>query len=61
MKKLYIEDGCIGCGTCQALCPEVFEVDGVSKVKSDADLERNKECIEEAAAICPVGVIKYKK
>lgn len=51
---------CIGCGFCTSVCPDVFELgkDGKSKVKKDADLEKNKECIKEAKEGCPVGAIE---
>ena len=52
--------GCISCGTCQAVCPEVFEVKPTSMVKSGADFVENDEPIREAAEICPVSVIDVK-
>ena len=32
-KKPSIQPGCIGCGLCEAIVPEVFQVCNVSKVK----------------------------
>jgi len=58
VESVKILPGCISCGTCQAICPEVFEMEDISKVKEGIDLERNKDCIEQAIQICPVGVIK---
>jgi ferredoxin len=26
--KVWIEDGCTGCGLSEAICPEVFKMDG---------------------------------
>ncbi len=48
---------CTGCGTCQALCPQVFEIreDGKSYVLEGADL--NCCDIHEIAASCPTGAI----
>ncbi len=60
MKNLQITKNCIGCGSCEALCPEVFEVEEVARVKNDVDLDEQEECIREAARICPVRVIKYE-
>ena len=57
IKKVTIEPGCIACGTCQVLCPEVFEIDQISQVKAGADLDAHASVIREAAEICPVGVI----
>lgn len=61
MKKVYIEPGCISCGTCEAICPKVFKVTDVSNVIEGANLKENKELIKEAAEICPVSVIKYEE
>ena len=61
MKKVKIEPGCISCGTCAFIAPEVFEVTDVCRVKKDANLEANKEKIKEAAKACPVQVIKYEE
>ena len=58
MKKIKVLPGCISCGTCQMICPDVFEVTDVSHVKPDVDFEKNKENIEQAAQMCPVGVIE---
>ncbi len=52
------KEKCIGCGSCVALCPDVFELgsDGKAQVKEGADT--NKECVKEAAEACPVEAIK---
>lgn len=52
---------CIGCGTCEAVCPKVFEViDGHSQLKKNAKLKPNQDCIEEAIKSCPVDAISKK-
>ena len=64
MVKIIIDkDLCIGCGTCEGICPEVFEVrdDGKSHVKGGADLEENKEGIKEAEESCPESAITVKE
>ncbi len=61
MKKVWIEPGCITCGSCQYLAPEVFEVTDRSRVRPCADLAKNKELIEKAAKACPVQVIKFEE
>jgi ferredoxin len=44
---------CFGCGACQSVCPEGFEIiDGKSKVKN-----ADAECIEQAIKACPVAAI----
>ena len=58
IRCVKIIPGCISCGTCEATCPEVFEVNGVAEVKPNADLEKNAELVQEAAYMCPVSVIK---
>lgn len=54
------KEKCIGCGYCTSVCPDVFELgdDGKSKIKKDANLEENKDCIKEAKEGCPVGAIE---
>lgn len=61
MKKVWIEPGCITCGACEFVCPEIFEVTDKSYIKKDTDLEKNAQSIEIAALSCPVNVIKFKK
>ena len=61
MKNVKIEPGCISCGSCQFLAPEVFEVIVTSQVKSGADFNKFEERIRDAAAKCPVQVIKLEE
>ena len=56
-----MEPGCIACGACAFNAPEVFEVTDRSRVKPDADIEKNIVAIEKAVAMCPVQVIKFRK
>ena len=60
IKKVSIVPGCISCGSCEAICPKVFEVKDIAYVKTGADLEENEELIREAADMCPVSVIKVE-
>lgn len=63
-KKLIIKDNCLGCGTCIALCPAVFELreDGKAKVKlENLDTEELKNKIEEAIEACPVSAIVWEE
>lgn len=61
MKVKVIEENCIGCGACEAICPQVFElVDGVSTViKENQDNE--KDSVLEALEACPTEAIKEIK
>lgn len=61
MKKVSIKPGCIACGACQFIAPQVFSVSEVCRVKKDVDLQKYNQLIQEAVAQCPVGVIFYQK
>lgn len=58
IKEVKINSGCIACGTCSAVCSEVFQVNSISQVKQDVQLQDYKDCIQEAADMCPVNVIE---
>lgn len=60
MKKLKIDPGCITCGLCQFIAPEVFEVTDISRIKSHAKIDDNRDAIEQAITGCPVAVITYE-
>lgn len=53
------EDVCIGCGACQALVSEVFDINdsGFAYVKKDADIDKYKEEVKDAIDNCPTGAI----
>jgi ferredoxin len=58
MAKIIITDDCIGCGACQAVNEEYFEiVDGKAKGKKDVTSE---EIVKDAVDACPVEAIKVK-
>lgn len=59
--NVKIEPGCISCGSCEFLVPEVFKVMVTSQVKTGVDFEQLRERIKEAAAKCPVQVIKVEE
>ena len=52
--------GCIGCGMCELICPEVLSMadDGLAEVYKQPD-EAAEEKAKQAAADCPVNVISY--
>ena len=54
-------DGCIGCGLCESICPEVFRMaeDGLAEVYADVTPELESS-VREAADSCPVGVIEVE-
>jgi ferredoxin len=59
MEKLIVNNNCIGCGACQAIDPEHFEVDGVSNVISEENLD--SAALLNAIESCPVLAIEKKE
>ena len=57
MKKIIVNDGCIGCGACVGIDPEHFEFndEGLSQVINQDNLE--SENLQNAMEACPVSVI----
>jgi ferredoxin len=60
ISKVWIIDGCIACGVCADTCPEVFELEDLATVKTDVDYGVYEKEIKEAAADCPVEVIRFE-
>lgn len=63
MKVEINQEECIGCGSCAAVCPKVFEIndEGKAQIKDSHDpvaCQTEESCVQEAADICPVEVIK---
>ena len=60
--RVWVEEGCIGCGLAEAICPEVFKIEdnGVNLVIDSVDVRAFEEKIKEAAKDCPVEVIMYE-
>jgi len=49
------KEKCIGCGACEATCPNVFKVkDG----KATVIKQSNEPCVKQAEKGCPVDAIK---
>jgi ferredoxin len=59
MKLKVLEDVCIGCGACQAICDEVFEIkdDGIATVIVDEVPTDDVDNAVDAKEGCPVGAI----
>ncbi len=51
---------CIGCGLCQGINSEIFEMDdeNLAKVIKNDFTEADLEDLDEAIASCPVGAIE---
>ena len=60
LSKVWIEDGCTGCGLCGEICPDVFTVEDVAVVNKGSDFSSYEDQIKEAAGSCPVEVIRYE-
>jgi len=58
IKNLMIIPGCISCGACKAICPEVFELEKSASIKDNVDFDKYEEKIREVSDMCPVQVIK---
>lgn len=57
MKKIDVNENCIGCGMCIAIDPEHFDFqDNLSHVISNENLE--SDSLQNAISSCPVGAIE---
>lgn len=61
MKNVWIKPGCITCGTCEFIAPDVFEVTDICRVKNNAPLQACTQDIKKAIAQCPVQVIESEE
>lgn len=63
MKAKVNKDACIGCGSCTAIAPSVFEFedDGLATAKSENITEENKEDVVDAAESCPTSAIEVEE
>ena len=61
MKATVDPSLCTGCGPCEEICPEVFEIVGdLARVRlSEVPDEVRQEC-EEAVDSCPSGAISVE-
>ncbi|PJI08458.1 MULTISPECIES: ferredoxin [Clostridium] len=62
MKAHVDKETCIGCGTCPAVCPDIFKMDDDGKaVATDAEIALElKASAREAASSCPVDAINVR-
>lgn len=63
MKVKINKNACIGCGSCAAICPEVFEIDdeGIAKVTVEKVEENQLNDATEASENCPTSAIEIEK
>lgn len=57
MRVTVDEALCAATGQCEMICPEIFEVDLVSEVKTEHPDPALYEQVREAADSCPTGAI----
>lgn len=57
--KATVDDSCIGCGLCEDVCPEVFELrdDGLACVTVAQVPAESEGSAREAEETCPVDAI----
>jgi len=61
MKAKVDEDLCTGCGPCEEICPEVFQIeDDVSKVIVDEVPPEAEDKCRQAAEECPTEAISVE-
>lgn len=60
MKAMINRETCIGCGLCVEICPEVFAMgdDMIAVVIVEESPASALECVQDAAASCPVEAIE---
>lgn len=63
MKVVVKNDNCIGCGACEATCPEVFQIndDGISQVICEDFSAVDEETLTDAMEGCPTGAIEEEE
>lgn len=59
--NLYVDEGCIGCGACQWMCPSVFAKGGLrAYVKKQPGNDAESLAAYAAKAVCPSGSIQAR-
>lgn len=58
--KYFVNETCIGCGVCEATCPEVFKMndDGVAVAIEEDVPDEFLDAAEDSMGACPVGAIE---
>jgi ferredoxin len=51
------KDKCIGCGSCAAVCEEVFEIKNGKAIVKKGKEKSKLPCVKEAFESCPVDAI----
>ena len=62
MKPVINQETCIGCGTCEGICPGAFKLNnGKAEVIAMDDYSPHKEGIDQSVAACPVQAISIEE
>ena len=63
MKVKVNKDACIGCGACEQICRDVFEIndEGLSEAKVEEVKEELQDEVRDAADSCPTGAIEVEE
>lgn len=61
--KAKVKNMCIGCGACQALVPDVFEIndEGQAEVILDTIPKSLEDEVKDASENCPVNAIEVNE
>ena len=62
-RRVYVdEEECIGCGSCEEICPDVFALNEDTEKAEVINPEGGpKDLIEEAMEACPVECIQWEE
>lgn len=62
MKADVDRETCIGCGLCNSICPQVFEMtdEGIAKATEEELTDDLVACAKDAADQCPVSAIRVE-
>lgn len=63
MKIKVNRDACIGCGACQVIAPNLFELDeeGISKVLVEEVEDIEQDNARDASESCPTSAIEVEE
>lgn len=60
-KEVYVNESCIWCSACVAICSEVFELDDEWKAFAKEWYTCSEwDCVDDAIWACPVDAIHYR-
>lgn len=61
MAKVVVDENlCVGCGLCESLCPDVFQMGDDNKAKVKPEIPDNCCDLKDVASQCPSEAIKVE-